>query len=427
LIFFFRASAIKLTILKTELISTNTPTPRAVLVGLSQGQSKEQMQEYLDELAFLAETLGVQTEKQFQQNMDRPDPKTFVGKGKLEEIKTYVLANDIDMIIFDDDLSSAHVKNLDREMKEVMIIDRSLLILQIFSKRAQTAQAKLQVELAQYQYMLPRLTNLWTHHSRQKGGIGMRGPGETELETDKRIIKDRISLLRKKLDKLDRQSEVRRKSRQQQVRVALVGYTNVGKSTLMQRLAKADVFAENKLFATLDATVRKVVLNNVPFLLTDTVGFIRKLPTSLIESFKSTLDEITEADLLVHVVDISGERFEEQMEVVEKTLAEIGAAEKPMLLVFNKIDQFVPKDFPPFEEDNPPATLEEWRQLYMGRSEEVVFVSAINNTHLDKLRDELYRQVSEIYYRIYPNAQKWDTDQLYVAADATDEHTDEQA
>ncbi len=413
--------------MKTELISTNTPTPRAVLVGLSQGQSKEQMQEYLDELAFLAETLGVQTEKQFQQNMDRPDPKTFVGKGKLEEIKTYVLANDIDMIIFDDDLSSAHVKNLDREMKEVMIIDRSLLILQIFSKRAQTAQAKLQVELAQYQYMLPRLTNLWTHHSRQKGGIGMRGPGETELETDKRIIKDRISLLRKKLDKLDRQSEVRRKSRQQQVRVALVGYTNVGKSTLMQRLAKADVFAENKLFATLDATVRKVVLNNVPFLLTDTVGFIRKLPTSLIESFKSTLDEITEADLLVHVVDISGERFEEQMEVVEKTLAEIGAAEKPMLLVFNKIDQFVPKDFPPFEEDNPPATLEEWRQLYMGRSEEVVFVSAINNTHLDKLRDELYRQVSEIYYRIYPNAQKWDTDQLYVAADATDEHTDEQA
>lgn len=396
-------------------------------MGLSQGQSKEQMQEYLDELAFLAETLGVQTEKQFQQNMDRPDPKTFVGKGKLEEIKTYVLANDIDMIIFDDDLSSAHVKNLDREMKEVMIIDRSLLILQIFSKRAQTAQAKLQVELAQYQYMLPRLTNLWTHHSRQKGGIGMRGPGETELETDKRIIKDRISLLRKKLEKLDRQSEVRRKSRQQQVRVALVGYTNVGKSTLMQRLAKADVFAENKLFATLDATVRKVVLNNVPFLLTDTVGFIRKLPTSLIESFKSTLDEITEADLLLHVVDISGERFEEQMEVVEKTLAEIGAAQKPMLLVFNKIDQFVPKDFPPFEEDNPPATLEEWRQLYMGRSEEVVFVSAINNTHLDKLREELYRQVSEIYYRIYPNAQKWDTDQLYVAADATDEHTGEQA
>ena len=413
--------------MKTELISTNIPTPRAVLVGLSQGQSKEQMQEYLDELAFLAETLGVQTEKQFQQNMDRPDPKTFVGKGKLEEIKTYVLANDIDMIIFDDDLSSAHVKNLDREMKEVMIIDRSLLILQIFSKRAQTAQAKLQVELAQYQYMLPRLTNLWTHHSRQKGGIGMRGPGETELETDKRIIKDRISLLRKKLEKLDRQSEVRRKSRQQQVRVALVGYTNVGKSTLMQRLAKADVFAENKLFATLDATVRKVVLNNVPFLLTDTVGFIRKLPTSLIESFKSTLDEITEADLLLHVVDISGERFEEQMEVVEKTLAEIGAAQKPMLLVFNKIDQFVPKDFPPFEEDNPPATLEEWRQLYMGRSEEVVFVSAINNTHLDKLREELYRQVSEIYYRIYPNAQKWDTDQLYVAADATDEHTGEQA
>lgn len=400
--------------MKKEFYYTDEKQATAVLVALAtDNQSVEKTNEYLDELAFLAETLGVKTVKTFRQRLDRPDPRFFVGKGKLEEIAAYVEAEDIDMIIFDDDLSSAHVKNLDRVIKERMIIDRSLLILQIFTKRAQTAQAKTQVELAQYQYMLPRLTNLWTHHSRQKGGIGMRGPGETELETDKRIIRDKITLLKKKLEKISKQSAVRRKSRDRMVRVALVGYTNVGKSTIMRKLGKADVFAENKLFATVDSTVRKLTLNNIPFLLTDTVGFIRKLPTTLIESFKSTLDEIVEADILLHVIDIAHESFEEHMEVVNKTLQEIGAADKPCLLVFNKIDIFQNKEYPPFEE-HPPATLEELKATYMGKNPEAIFISAENKDNFEEFRKVLFKHISKRYYDIFPNHLNYSLNQLWL-------------
>ncbi|WP_020532465.1 GTPase HflX [Flexithrix dorotheae] len=387
---------------------------KAVLVAVStDNQPPHKMHEYLDELEFLAKTLGVETVKTFTQKLEKPDPRTFVGKGKLEEIAAYVKAFEIDMIIFDDDLSSAHVKNLDRAIKDCMVIDRSLLILQIFTKRAQTAQARTQVELAQYQYMLPRLTNLWTHHSRQKGGIGMRGPGETELETDKRIIRDKITLLKKKLAKIDKQSAVRRKSRDRSVRVALVGYTNVGKSTIMRALAKADVFAENKLFATVDSTVRKIVLNNIPFLLTDTVGFIRKLPTTLIESFKSTLDEIVEADLLLHVVDISHDSFEEHIEVVNKTLMEINAQDKPTLMIFNKIDLFKNKEYPPFEE-HPPATLAEVEEHYIAKNIDAIFISAAKKENFDTLRKEIFKKVSDEYYKIFPNHQKFDYNQLWL-------------
>jgi GTPase len=329
---------------KAPVFSTATQQETAILVGLiTQKQNAERTKEYLDELEFLATTAGVITKRAFTQRLERADPKTFVGKGKLEEIRIWLIENPVDSIIFDDDLTSPQVRNLEMTFPEIKILDRSLLILNIFSQRAQTDQAKRQVELAQYQYMLPRLTRMWSHLSRQKGGIGMRGPGEKELETDKRIVKDRIAFLKDKLEKIDKQSFTRRKERDQLVRVALVGYTNVGKSTLMRRLAKADVFAENKLFATIDSTVRKVVLGNIPFLLTDTVGFIRKLPTQLIESFKSTLDEIREADILVHVVDISHSSFEEQIEVVNVTLASIGASEKSMVLVFNKLDLFKPE------------------------------------------------------------------------------------
>ncbi|PWJ45033.1 GTPase HflX [Sediminitomix flava] len=388
--------------------------PKAVLVSVAdKQQSLHKVQEYLDELEFLAETLGIQTEKTFIQRLERPDKKTFVGKGKLEEIVAYIKHHDIDVVIFDDDISTVQSKNLDREIQDVMIVDRSLLILQIFSKRAQTAQSKLQVELAQYQYMLPRLTNLWSHHSRQRGGIGMKGPGETELETDKRIIRDKISLLKKKLEKLDKQSHVRRKGRDRMVRAALVGYTNVGKSTLMRLIGKTDVFAENKLFATVDSTVRKMVLNNIPFLLTDTVGFIRKLPTTLVESFKSTLDEIVEADILLHVVDISHESFEEHIQVVNETLREIGAADKPTLLVFNKIDSYQDKEYPPFE-DHPPATIEEWKQTYIGKGEDTVFISAIKKDNIDELRREIFKLVSNRYYEIFPNHEKYDYNQLWL-------------
>ncbi|UZR92511.1 GTPase HflX [Chondrinema litorale] len=401
--------------MKKEFYYTEEEQPTAVLVALStDNQSVEKTTEYLDELAFLAETLGVKTLKTFRQKLQKPDPKYFVGKGKLEEITAYVEAYDVDMIIFDDDLSSAHIKNLDNTIKERMIIDRSLLILQIFMKRAQTAQARTQVELAQYQYMLPRLTNLWSHHSRQRGGIGMRGPGETELETDKRIIRDKISLLQKKLEKISKQSAVRRKSRDRMVRVALVGYTNVGKSTIMRTLGKADVFAENKLFATVDSTVRKLTLNNIPFLLTDTVGFIRKLPTTLIESFKSTLDEIVEADLLLHVVDISHDSFEEHMDVVNKTLQEIGAADKPCLLVFNKIDLFQNKEYPPFEEDHPPATLDELKATYLGKNPEAVFISAVNKENFEEFRKILFKKISKLYYEIYPNHLNYSLNQLWL-------------
>ncbi|GAA4826423.1 GTPase HflX [Algivirga pacifica] len=394
--------------------TSDTKQPTAVLVAVSPKQeSVAKAEEYLDELEFLASTLGVVTKEKFMQRLDYPDTRTFVGKGKLEDIKAYVKHHGIDMVIFDDDLSTAHSRNLDREMEGVMIIDRSLLILQIFAKRAQTAQSKLQVELAQYQYMLPRLTNLWTHHSRQKGGIGMKGPGETELETDKRIIRDKISLLKKKLEKIDKQSNVRRKGRDRQVKVALVGYTNVGKSTIMKRISKADVFAENKLFATVDSTVRKMVLHNIPFLLTDTVGFIRKLPTTLIEGFKSTLDDIVDADILIHVVDISHESFEEHIEVVNQTLTEIGAGDKKTLMVFNKIDAFEEKEYPPFE-DHPPATVEEWKQSYLAKGTDSVFISATNNINIEELRERVFKLVSDKYYEIFPNHNQYDYNQHWL-------------
>lgn len=371
----------------------------------TQSQSRAKVQAYLDELAFLAETLGIQTEKKFIQGLEKPDKKTFVGKGKIIEVASYVKEKSIDVVIFDDDLTTAHVRNLDSILRDCLVIDRSLLILQIFSMRAQTTQARLQVELAQYQYMLPRLTNLWTHLSRQKGGIGMKGPGETELETDKRIIREKIAFLKEKLKKIDTQSTTRSKTRQQEVRVALVGYTNTGKSTLMQLLSKSDVFAENKLFATVDSTVRKISYQNIHFLLTDTVGFIRKLPTMLIESFKSTLSEIVEADVLLHVVDISNDEFEEQIEVVNKILGELGCGDKDTILVFNKIDAFTNKEYPPFEE-HPPATLQDWKQSYLAKGVEAVFISAVKGENIEELREKILAIVSKKYFKIYPNAEK---------------------
>lgn len=399
--------------MKKEFYSTEEKQAKAILVAVSsQGQPEHKTEEYLEELEFLAKTLGFETVKHFTQKLEKPDTKTYVGKGKLEEISAYVKELDIDVVIFDDDLTTAQVRNLDRLIPNRMVIDRSLLILQIFMKRAQTAQAKTQVELAQYQYMLPRLTNLWTHHSRQRGGVGMKGPGETELETDKRIIRDKVSLLKKKLKKIENKSSLQRKSRDRMVRVALVGYTNVGKSTLMRVLTKSDVFAENKLFATVDSTVRKMVLNNIPFLLTDTVGFIRKLPTTLIESFKSTLNEIVEADVLLHVVDISHDGFEEHIEVVNKTLLEIGAADKPTILVFNKIDAFKDKDYPPFD-DNPPATVEEWKQSYLAQKNNSIFISAAKKDGIEALRKRIFGLVENRYYEIYPNHQKFGDNQYW--------------
>ena len=330
-----------------EFVISKETTERTVLVGLvTPTQNELKVGEYLAELAFLADTAGAETVKRFTQKLDYPNPRTFVGKGKLDEIKQYVEANDIGMVIFDDDLTVKQVANIERELG-VKILDRTSLILDSFAKRAQTANAKTQVELAQYQYLLPRLTRMWTHLERQRGGIGMRGPGETQIETDRRIILDKISRLKAELVAIDKQKSIQRKNRGKLTRVALVGYTNVGKSTLMNLLSKSDVFAENKLFATLDTTVRKVIIDNLPFLLTDTVGFIRKLPTHLVDSFKSTLDEVRDADLLVHVVDISHPNFEEQIEVVDKTLREIcDGGDKPVILVFNKIDAFSykPKD-----------------------------------------------------------------------------------
>jgi GTP-binding protein HflX len=385
------------------------------MVGLiTPDQNVEQTKEYLDELEFLAATSGITVLKRFTQRVQRSDQKTFVGKGKLEEITTYVLDNPVDSVIFDDDLSPSQVRNLEAAFKETKVLDRSLLILNIFSQRAQTDQSKKQVELAQYQYLFPRLTRMWSHLSRQKGGIGMRGPGEKELETDKRIVQDRIAFLKTKLEKIDKQSATRRKERNRLVRVALVGYTNVGKSTLMQRLAKTDVFAENKLFATIDSTVRKVVLGNIPFLLTDTVGFIRKLPTTLVESFKSTLDEIREADILLHVVDISHNVFEEQIEVVNATLAEIGASEKPTVIVFNKLDKFQPEseeglDSHMATEEDLKANLERLKQSYLGKNtENVVFISATKKENLNELREILLNLVTEKHFVIYPN---WDATQ----------------
>lgn len=406
---------------------THKQPETAVLVALvTQKQTADQTKEYIDELAFLAETSGVKTIKSFTQKLDRPDTRTFVGKGKLEEIQTFVLDNPVDIIIFDDDLTPAQVRNLEAEFIDIKVLDRSLLILNIFALRAQTAQSRVQVELAQYQYMYPRLTRMWSHLTSQKGGVGMRGPGETELETDRRIVKDRISFLKEKLVKIDKQSQTRRKERDRLVRVALVGYTNVGKSTLMRTMAKADVFAENKLFATVDSTVRKVTLGNIPFLLTDTVGFIRKLPTMLIESFKSTLDEVREADLLIHVVDVSHPNFEEQIEVVSQTLVDIKAADKPVVLVFNKMDQFTPKDewlekigstsHEEAEEDDihndvaiPVAVQKQTALAYLKKTylthkaDHVAFISAHTGENVGELRELLYSLVKEKHYFIYPN------------------------
>lgn len=380
---------------------------KTVLVGLvTQKQSEAKVNEYLDELEFLAKTAGAEPEKRFIQKLDYPNPRTYVGTGKLEEIRQYVEEHEIGLVIFDDDLSSKQVLNIEKELK-VKILDRTSLILDIFAKRAQTATARTQVELAQYQYLLPRLTRMWTHLERQRGGIGMRGPGETQIETDRRIILDKISRLKVELKDIDKQKSIQRKNRGNMTRVALVGYTNVGKSTIMNLLSKSDVFAENKLFATLDTTVRKVTIDNLPFLLSDTVGFIRKLPTHLVNSFKSTLDEVREADLLMHVVDISHPNFEEQIEVVDKTLSEVcGAARKPQILVFNKIDAFkyTPKD----PDDLSPATrenmsLEDFRKTWMAKmNNNCVFISAKDKTNIDRLKELLYEKAKEIHVERFP-------------------------
>lgn len=378
-----------------------------VLVGLATKiQNETKANEYLDELAFLARTAGAEPEKRFVQKLDYPNPRTYVGAGKLDEIRQYVEDNEIGLVIFDDDLSPKQVANIERELK-VKILDRTSLILDIFAKRAQTATARTQVELAQYQYLLPRLTRMWTHLERQRGGIGMRGPGETQIETDRRIILDKISRLKEELKRIDSQKSIQRKNRGKLTRVALVGYTNVGKSTLMNLLSKSDVFAENKLFATLDTTVRKVIVDNLPFLLSDTVGFIRKLPTHLVDSFKSTLDEVREADVLVHVVDVSHPQFEEQIEVVNKTLAEVcGAAEKPVILVFNKIDAFTytpkdPYDLTPKTREN--ISLDEFRQTWMSKMDNnCVFISAKKKTNIDALKEMLYEKAKEIHTERFP-------------------------
>lgn len=385
-----------------------TDHERAVLVGLiTPRQNEERSNEYLDELAFLADTAGAETVARFTQKLDYPNPRTFVGKGKLDEIKAYTEENSIAMVIFDDDLTTKQVSNLEREL-QVKVLDRTSLILDIFAKRAQTANAKAQVELAQYQYLLPRLTRMWTHLERQRGGIGMRGPGETQIETDRRIILDKISRLKEELRSIDRQKAIQRKNRGKLTRVALVGYTNVGKSTLMNLLSKSEVFAENKLFATLDTTVRKVIIDNLPFLLTDTVGFIRKLPTHLVDSFKSTLDEVREADILLHVVDISHPNFEEQIEVVNNTLKDIcqGLEPKPMIMAFNKIDAFtyVPKD----ADDLTPATrenisLDELKRTWMSRTgDDCVFISAKKGINIDELKKKIYERAKEIHLQRFP-------------------------
>ncbi|MEA4982553.1 MAG: GTPase HflX [Paludibacter sp.] len=388
------------------MIKTEIYREKAVLVGLiTADQDATKAREYLDELAFLADTAGASPEKYFFQKVDFPNPKTFVGPGKLIEIKNYIDENEIGLVIFDDELTPKQLRNIEQELK-VLILDRTNLILDIFAKRAQTANAKTQVELAQLQYMLPRLTRLWTHLERQRGGIGMRGPGETQIETDRRIILNKISLLKQNLKDIDRQMSTQRKNRGKMVRVALVGYTNVGKSTIMNMLSKSDVFAENKLFATLDTTVRKVIIENLPFLLTDTVGFIRKLPHHLIESFKSTLDEVREADLLVHVVDISHPNFEEQLEIVRQTLLEIDPKEKPTILVFNKIDAFtyVPKD----EDDLSPVlrenfSLEELKTTWISKlHDNCIFISAKDKLNIENLKELLYQKVKTIHIERYP-------------------------
>ena len=408
---------------------------RTVLVGLiTRNQSESKVNEYLDELDFLAHTAGAEPVARFIQKLDYPNPRTYVGTGKLQEIADFVEKEEIGLVIFDDDLSPKQVANIEKELK-VKILDRTSLILDIFAKRAQTATARTQVELAQYQYLLPRLTRMWTHLERQRGGIGMRGPGETQIETDRRIILDKISRLKEELRDIDKQKNIQRKNRGKLTRVALVGYTNVGKSTLMNLLSKSDVFAENKLFATLDTTVRKVTIENLPFLLTDTVGFIRKLPTHLVDSFKSTLDEVRDADLLVHVVDVSHPNFEEQIEVVEKTLHDVcGATDKPQILVFNKIDAFkyTPKD----PDDLTPATrenisLDEFKKTWMAKmNNNCIFISAKEKINIHELKDMLYEKAKEIHTKRFPyndflyQTYNEDDTPIDIEADEVDASTD---
>ncbi|MBQ3187895.1 MAG: GTPase HflX [Bacteroidaceae bacterium] len=419
-----------------EFVISTSKKETAILVGLiTSTQNERKTNEYLDELEFLAQTAGADVVKRFTQRIDHPHPVTYVGSGKLKELSEYVemrkdTDDEIGMVIFDDELSAKQLRNIEKELK-VKILDRTSLILDIFAMRAQTAHAKVQVELAQYKYMLPRLQRLWTHLERQGGGsgsgsgkggsVGLRGPGETQLEMDRRIILGRMSLLKEQLSQIDKQKSIQRKNRGRLIRVALVGYTNVGKSTLMNLLAKSEVFAENKLFATLDTTVRKVIIENLPFLLSDTVGFIRKLPTDLVESFKSTLDEVREADLLLHVVDVSHPDFEEQIEVVNKTLADLKCGDKPMMVVFNKVDAFtyIPKD----EDDLTPKTrenitLDELKSTWMGKlSENCIFISAREKQNIDSLKNIIYKKVCELHVQKYPY-----NDFLYPT---TDEETEQ--
>ena len=389
-----------------ELIEIKKKVDETVLIGVvSKDQKESKVIEYLDELAFLTETAGAIVNKRFIQKLDYPNPRTFVGTGKLAEIASYVNEKNIDLVIFDDELSPSQLRNIERILKR-RILDRTNLILDIFATRAQTAHAKVQVELAQYQYLLPRLTGMWTHLERQRGGIGLRGPGETEIETDRRIIRDRIARLKQQLIKIDKQMATQRKNRGKMVRVALVGYTNVGKSTLMNLLSNSDIFAENKLFATLDTTVRKIVIENLPFLLSDTVGFIRKLPHSIVESFKSTLDEVREADILLHIVDISHPGFEEQINIVNETLHEINSTQIPVSMVFNKIDayQYVKKD----EDDLTPKTksnysLNDLKNTWLAKdNNNSIFISAIKKENIDELKALLYKEVKEIHTKRYP-------------------------
>ena len=381
-------------------------TEKAVFVGvIKQGDEERQIMEYLDELEFLAETAGAVGIKKFIQKVDRPDSRTYIRSGKLAEIKQYIEENEVEVVIFDDELSPTQLRNIERELN-IRILDRTNLILDIFAQRAKTAYAKMQVELAQYQYLLPRLTRMWTHLERQKGGIGMRGPGETQIETDRRIIQDKIAKLKEQLKKVDKQMASQRGNRGSLVRISLVGYTNVGKSTLMNLLAKSEVFAENKLFATLDTTVRKVVIENVPFLLSDTVGFIRKLPTQLVEAFKSTLDEVREADILMHVVDISHPNFEEHIRVVEETLKDIKAIDKPIFVVFNKIDAYRYEEYDEFSLEPKQQinyTLEEFKNSWIAKENTpCIFISAREKIGIDKLRGDLYKMVAEIHAGRYP-------------------------
>ncbi len=389
-----------------QQVNTKNEPEKAVLVGLiTRKQDKFRVDEYLNELAFLVETAGGIPMKRFIQSLEYPNPKTYVGSGKLDEIRQFVKAAEVDIVVFDDELGPSQIRNLEKVL-ECRILDRTNLILDIFAKRAKTAHAKVQVELAQYQYLLPRLTRMWTHLERQRGGIGLRGPGETEIETDRRIIREKISLLKKKLIQIDKQKATQRKNRGKMVRVALVGYTNVGKSTLMNLISKSDIFAENKLFATLDTTVRKVVIDNLPFLLSDTVGFIRKLPHDLVESFKSTLDEVRESDILVHVVDISHSDFEDQIKTVNETLAEIGVSDKPVMMVFNKIDAytFVEKD----EDDLTPVTAEnlslnDLKSSWMAKDNHpCIFISAKTKENFQPFKELLYGQIRDIHAIRYP-------------------------